>query len=423
MTPSGSDPESKGMHLVRRGPRVGSLEQSGGDFRQALKDRSVFITGHTGFKGSWLSLWLADLGAKVSGYSLDPPTEPSNFSRSNIETHLASHTIGDIRDRQGLSLALEAADPDVVFHMAAQPLVRASYSEPVENFDINVMGTVNLLEAVRQRSKPCVVVVITTDKCYANNEEGWCFREIDPMGGHDPYSASKGAAELVVASYRDSFFSPGKLDQHQIQVASVRAGNVIGGGDWAASRIIVDVQAALAAGREVVLRSPQAVRPWQHVLEPLSGYCQLAASMLSNPDPRWSSGWNFGPHISDDMTVAEVVETFIAFWGSGSWSHDYQENNTPEAHVLRLSIEKAITQLKWAPVWSATDAIGRTANWYREYHRDPQQSMLEICRDDIRAYEECRFGVIEERTPRISAGTTFNTLRPTSASQHSRRAG
>jgi len=398
---------------------VDSLEQSGIDFRRVLTDRSVFITGHTGFKGSWLSLWLADLGARVSGYSLAPPTEPSNFSQANIESLLTSHTVGDIRDRDKLSAALEAADPDVVFHMAAQPLVGASYREPVENFDINVMGTVNLLEAVRQRNKPCVVVVITTDKCYANSEAGWCFREIDPMGGNDPYSASKGAAELVVSSYRESFFSPANLDKHQIQIASARAGNVIGGGDWAASRIIVDVQAALAADREVVLRSPHAVRPWQHVLEPLSGYCQLAAQMLSHPDPHWSSGWNFGPQVTDDMTVAEVVDTFIGFWGSGSWRHECQENKTPEAHVLRLSIEKAITQLKWSPAWTVTDAISRTANWYREYHRNPQQSMLEACRRDIRAYENRWSSESELRIPRLANGALYQA--PTS--QPNRRAG
>lgn len=366
---------------------MGSLEKGGVDFRPHWKDRSVFVTGHTGFKGSWLSIWLADLGAKVSGYSLAPPTQPSNFEASGVEDLLASHIIGDVRDRDHLTRSLAEADPDVVFHLAAQPIVRASYREPVENFDINVMGTVHLLEAVRQRGKPCVVVVVTTDKCYANSEQGWCFREVDPMGGHDPYSASKGAAELVVASYRDSFFPTHKLDDHGIQIASARAGNVIGGGDWAESRIVVDIQAALAAGEPIVLRSPNAVRPWQHVLEPLSGYCQLAARMLAEPDPKWSSGWNFGPEVRDEMTVAQIVETFIDIWGSGSWEHDAAENTAPEANVLRLSIEKAITQLKWTPAWSVEDALRYTAQWYRQFHENPSQNMLDACRHDIRAYE------------------------------------
>ncbi|MBI1247923.1 CDP-glucose 4,6-dehydratase [bacterium] len=393
------------------------------DWRPNFKDKSVFVTGHTGFKGSWLSIWLADLGAKVSGYSLPAPTEPSNFHLSGVESMLEHHTIGDVRDREGLAAALIAADPDVVIHMAAQPIVRASYREPVENFDINVMGTVHLLEAVRQRGKPCTVIVVTTDKCYANNEHGWCFREVDPMGGHDPYSASKGAAELVVASYRDSFFSPEKLDQHQIQVASVRAGNVIGGGDWAENRIVVDVQAALAEGRSIVLRSPDAVRPWQHVLEPLSGYCQLAATMLANPDPKWCSGWNFGPETRDEMTVAEIVDTFINIWGSGHWEHDVENNVLPEAHVLRLSIEKAIAQLKWSPMWSVEEAIQRTAHWFREYHQDPGQSMLEACRRDIHAYESAWTSEPEIRTLRILDAATSSAETTLEPPMPSRQAG
>lgn len=366
---------------------MGRMEQSCIDFRTELSGRSVFVTGHTGFKGSWLSIWLAHLGAEVSGYSLEAPTEPSNFHLCDVESRMQYHTIGDIRDREGISKALNKSDPDVVFHLAAQPLVKAGYNNPIETFDTNVMGTVNLLEAVRRRGKPCVVVIVTTDKCYANNEEGLCFREIDPMGGHDPYSASKASAEIVVASYRDSFFPVEKISEHGIQVASARAGNVIGGGDWAPHRIIVDVQEAIANERPVMLRNPDAIRPWQHVLEPLSGYCQLAANMLANPKAEWCFGWNFGPEIRDERTVAEVVDLFVEAWGSGSWQLDQAADHAPEAQVLRLSIEKAVTQLKWAPMWSVDEAIARTARWYRDFYAASGENMLDACYADIHAYE------------------------------------
>ncbi len=277
--------------------------------------RSVFVTGHTGFKGSWLSIWLHCLGARVTGYALAPPTSPSNFEASAVGELLAAHHEADLRDSAGLQAALQGAAADVVFHLAAQPLVRQSYASPRETFDVNVMGTVNLLEAIRVLGRPCVVVVITSDKCYENREQTWGYREIDALGGHDPYSASKGAAEIAVAAYRNSFFPPGDLRRHGVKLASVRAGNVIGGGDWAKDRILTDVVRHLQAGQPVPVRSPWAVRPWQHVLEPLGGYLTLAARMLQSDDPAWCEAWNFGPVPGEEIPVSRLVELFDSSLG------------------------------------------------------------------------------------------------------------
>src|SRR3954468_7395274 len=302
--------------------------------KNVFRGKSVFVTGHTGFKGSWLSIWLKELGARVSGYSLAPPTSPSNFEASRVCELLDHHCVGDIRSAGGVREAIDAANPDVIFHLAAQPLVRASYESPRETFDVNFMGTCNLLEAIRVRCKPCVVVVITSDKCYEPVESAWPYREDDAMGGYDPYSASKGAAELLVASYRRSYFAPAQLDEHGVKLATVRAGNVIGGGDWARDRIVPDIVAHLSAGRPVPLRNPGAVRPWQHVLAPLHGYLQLAAQMLSSDDSELCSGWNFGPDDAGTSCVSELAERFCAAWGSGTWTFVGDGNQPHEVNLL-----------------------------------------------------------------------------------------
>ncbi|MGA2253779.1 MAG: CDP-glucose 4,6-dehydratase, partial [Thermoguttaceae bacterium] len=312
---------------------------------QAFAGRSVFVTGHTGFKGSWLSIWLHALGAGVTGYALAPPTNPSNFDVSGVCDLLGAHHVADLRDQASLLAALEAAAPEVVFHLAAQPLVRESYANPRETFDVNVMGTVNLLEAIHVLKRPCVVLAITSDKCYENREQTWGYREIDALGGHDPYSASKGAAEIAIAAYRRSFFPPGQLNRHGVKLASVRAGNVIGGGDWAKDRLLTDVVRHLQAGQPVPVRSPWAIRPWQHVLEPLGGYLSLAARMLQSDDPAMCDAWNFGPMSGEEIPVCQLVELFIQAWGNGAWQ-DVSDPLAPhEAGVLRLCIDKAVDQL------------------------------------------------------------------------------
>jgi CDP-glucose 4,6-dehydratase len=354
-------------------------------FWGALKGRSAFVTGHTGFKGSWLSIWLERLGAKVTGYGLAPPTTPSNFAASSVRELLAAHYEGDIRDARRLRAAFEAAAPDVVFHLAAQSLVRPSYAEPRETFEVNVIGTAAVLDAVRCLGKPCAVVVVSSDKCYENREQVWGYREIDPLGGHDPYSASKGAVEILVAAYRRSFFPPRHLSEHGVKLATARAGNVIGGGDWAKDRIIPDAVRCLAAGQPVPVRSPCAVRPWQHVLEPLAGYLSLAARMLECDDACLCDAWNFGPSPGQELSVAALAERFVTVWGAGSWIDASDPGQPHEAAVLRLNIDKTVSQLGWRPVWEAAEAICRTAGWYRRFY-DGGGSMLAACSNDIEAY-------------------------------------
>ena len=351
----------------------------------AFNNKRVFLTGHTGFKGSWLALWLHRLGADVYGYSLPPPTEPSNYALSNVQTLLSGETLGDIRDRSLMAQAIAAFKPDVVFHLAAQPLVRDSYTRPFDTFEVNVMGTASMLDAVRDYGKPCAVVCITTDKCYENREQVWGYRECDPMGGYDPYSASKGAAEILIASYRRSFFHPDRLAEHGVQLASARAGNVIGGGDWARDRIVTDMVAALSAGRPVPVRNPSAIRPWQHVLEPLSGYLTLAAAMLEKPAAGWASGWNFGPVSGTELPVGELVPAFIEAWGSGMWVDQSTPGQPHEASILRLSIEKAGWELGWRPQWSCNEMVNRTAQWYRSVLCEGADARS-LCEADIIAY-------------------------------------
>ena len=345
------------------GPRRGSLEglvtsvTNGSLFGGVYEGRRVFVTGHTGFKGSWLTFWLLSMGAKVTGYSLEPPTEPSLFDKLGLADKI-DHHIGDVRDLAHLQKVMAAAQPEIVLHLAAQPLVRLSYDEPVETFETNVMGSVNVLEAARHVSSVRAIVNVTSDKCYENREWLHAYREEDVMGGHDPYSASKGAAEIVISSFRRSYFSSNR----SIVLASARAGNVIGGGDWAKDRIIPDCFLALSRGESISVRNKIATRPWQHVLEPLSGYLWLAAS-LSNKFPERSSAFNFGPSLSSNRTVAELVIELLKHTG-GEWIDATDPNALHEASMLNLSIDKAFHLLSWKPVWSFEETISKTAKWY-----------------------------------------------------------
>lgn len=357
------------------------------DGLQSLRGKRVFVTGHTGFKGSWLLLLLDRLGAKVTGYSLAAPTSPSLFEAAGLIDLVATHHEADIRDAARLAEAVRQAAPDVVLHLAAQPLVRLSHREPLDTFSTNVVGTASLLDAVRKAGKPCVLIAVTSDKCYEPHADGRPHDEADRLGGHDPYSASKGAAELVAAAYRRSFFPAGRLGEHGVQLATVRAGNVIGGGDWAADRIVTDIVRHLAAGEPVPVRNPAAVRPWQHVLEPLTGYLSLAAAMLAEPAAEWCVGWNFGPAAEDDITVQQLTEIFIDAWGAGRWEDMHDPRAPIETHVLRLAIDKSLAALPWRPRFSSHEAIQRTAAWFRAFDADPAAARG-LCLADIEAYEQ-----------------------------------
>ena len=356
-------------------------------FENSFRGKRVLVTGHTGFKGSWLVAWLHKLGAQVHGYALAPSTTPNLFNVAGIEPLLASHKIADIRDIATLDAYVKSVSPEVILHLAAQPIVRTSYAQPRETFETNAMGTVNVLDVVRTQGRPCVVVVVTSDKCYENREQVWGYRESDAMGGRDPYSASKGVTELIVASYRQSFFHPDKIATHGVRLASGRAGNVIGGGDWSDDRIMTDTVRCLAAGKPIPVRSPKAIRPWQHVLDPLSGYLTLAAHMLHDPQPaRYCDGWNFGPVSGQELPVAQIVDLFVKAWGSGSWKDVSDPSHPHEARVLRLSIDKALWDLHWNPRFDVRQAISRTAAWYQRYYANPSASMKEACFTDIEAY-------------------------------------
>jgi CDP-glucose 4,6-dehydratase len=348
---------------------------------EAFKNKRVFLTGHTGFKGGWLALWLQSLGAEVTGYALAPITTPSLFEAANIASRV-KHVIGDIRDEAAMTKALKESKAEYVLHLAAQPLVRLSYSEPKLTFDTNVGGTVNLLEAVRQTSTVRSVVVVTSDKCYDNHEWTWGYRENDAMGGHDPYSASKGCTELVAAAYLKSFFKP----ENGVGLATVRAGNVIGGGDWALDRIVPDCMRALSAGEVPGIRNPDAIRPWQHVLEPLYGYLMVADRLVKDP-VHTAGAWNFGPLASNCRTVREVADAAVKEWGSARWENlsSTQKNALHEARFLRLCCDKAMSDLKWAPVWDFESTLKLTVRWYKDYYTHPE-SALNNCLDQARQY-------------------------------------
>jgi len=345
-------------------------------------NKRVFLTGHTGFKGSWLCLWLHTLGAKVSGYALNPPTNPSLFELCKIDT-LVQSTIADVRDDAALTKAMLAAQPEIVIHMAAQPLVRDSYKIPVETYSINVMGTVNLLEAIRQCKTVKAVINVTTDKCYENKEWVWGYRENEPLGGYDPYSNSKACSELVTAAYRNSYFNPKDYAAHCVAVASARAGNVIGGGDWAPDRLIPDCVSAILKGEKIIIRSPRSIRPWQHVLEPLSGYLMLAQKLYEE-GPRYAEAWNFGPDDSDAKPVEWLVQRLCAKWGSGA-SYSIDKGRHPhEAHYLKLDCSKAKSELGWQPRWGLEKALESIVAWTQTY----QQSLdlQKICVKQIEEY-------------------------------------
>lgn len=349
-------------------------------FSNEYEGKKILITGATGFKGSWLSIWLNRLGAKVIGYSLEPPTNPSIFKICNLDNKITS-IIGDVRDYSNLLNVLKDYKPDIVFHLAAQPLVKLSYKSPRETYETNVMGTVNVLEAVKNTDSVKAVVVITTDKCYENKEWIYGYRENDPMGGYDPYSSSKGCAELAVSSYRNSFYN-----ERGIALASTRAGNVIGGGDWADDRLIPDFVRSVLEEKPIVIRNPLASRPWQHVLEPLSGYLWLGALMLKNKE-KYSSAWNFGPKDTDILSVEEILNLAINSWGKGVLKLD-ESHNPHEANLLKLDISKAKSYLKWSPVYDVNKAVDKTINWYKTYYEKKDINMYEYTLKQLDEYEE-----------------------------------
>ena len=327
------------------------------------RGKRVFLTGHTGFKGGWLSLWLQQLGAELTGYALQPPTQPNLFEKARVGAGMTS-IIGDIRDGAKLSEAMRKAAPDIVIHMAAQPLVRRSYIDPVETYSTNVMGTVHLLEAVRHCASARAVVNVTTDKCYENREWLWPYRENEAMGGYDPYSSSKGCTELVTAAYRNSYFNAKSHAQHQLALASARAGNVIGGGDWAEDRLVPDILGAFSRGEPVMIRNPHAVRPWQHVLEPLRGYLTLAERLFIE-GTSYAEAFNFGPREDDAQTVEWIVRQLAANWGdSAVWKLD-GANHPHEASLLRLDVSKAAHRLAWRPVHNLEAGLQLTVDWVR----------------------------------------------------------
>ncbi len=352
------------------------------------------ITGHTGFKGSWLSLWLKHLGADVSGYALDPPTSPSIFDLCHTARGMKS-IFGDVRDLGHLNSVIQEEKPEIIFHLAAQSLVKRSYKEPVETYSTNIMGTAHLLESVRRSQSVKAVVIVSSDKCYKNNEWYWGYRETDTLGGADPYSSSKGCCELVAAAYIDSYFNPDRYLQHQTAVATARAGNVIGGGDWAEDRLIPDCIKNLHHQQSILIRSPDAVRPWQHVLEPLGAYLLLARNLYLN-GTRFSGAWNFGPDYGDARSVRWVVSTLIKLWGNeAAWEID--ENPHPhEANILKLDCSKAKTVLNWKPNWNLEQVLEKTAGWYKAYFN--QEDMLEVTLEQIRSFENTfyeKVGVIQ----------------------------
>ncbi len=363
---------------------IGQGSVEGVDMNPAFwQGKRVLLTGHTGFKGSWLSLWLQSMGAQLTGYALAPPTDPSLFKTANVAQGMTS-VMGDIRDLAKLQAVFARYQPEIVIHMAAQPLVRYSYQNPVETYSTNVMGTVHVLEAVRNTSSVQAVVNITTDKCYENREWVWGYRENEPMGGFDPYSNSKGCAELVSAAYRSSFFNADKYAEHGVGLATVRAGNVIGGGDWAQDRLIPDILAAFEQGRTVNIRNPHAIRPWQHVMEPLRGYLTLAEKLFEHGSD-FAQGWNFGPNDEDAKSVRWIVEQMAALWGADAqWQID-TDDHPHEAHYLKLDISKARSRLDWHPNLRLKDALELIIDWSKQ--RQAGANMRQLTLTQLQAYQ------------------------------------
>jgi CDP-glucose 4,6-dehydratase len=341
-------------------------------FAKAFRNKTVWLSGHTGFKGAWLAQWLLELGADIHGFALEPETEPALFDQLELGKRL-HHQIADVRDTGAVKKSIRTAQPDFIFHLAAQPLVRLSYEQPVETYTTNVMGTIHVMEALRELKKKCAAVLVTTDKCYENREWLYGYREDDPLGGSDPYSSSKAAAEIAIAAWRRSFFK-----NHPVKIASARAGNVIGGGDWAKDRIVPDCVRALQKNLAISIRNPNSTRPWQHVLEPLSGYLLLAAmlSQHSTNDSQLASAFNFGPAHEANRTVGELVEEVLKRW-LGRWKNKSDANAVHEAKLLQLATDKANALLGWSPAWNFSQAIEFTIQWYRRAEKNPKPAAIQ----------------------------------------------
>jgi len=351
--------------------------------KQTYRGKKVLITGHTGFKGSWLAIWLHEVGAKVTGYALDPKTERDNFVISGIGRKI-NDVRGDIRNKEKIFKLFSEIKPEIVFHLAAQPLVLEGYADPVTTFETNIMGTVHVLEAIRQTESVRAGIIITSDKVYENKEWIWPYRENDRLGGYDPYSSSKGATEIIVNAYRNSFFNREDYNQPQKSVTTVRAGNVIGGGDWSENRIIPDVIRALEKNQIVPIRNPKAIRPWQHVLEPLGGYLLLGTKMLTKPKT-FSGAWNFGPEPGNTTTVEELVKLCIKNYGKGKWKDVSDPETLHEARLLSLDISKAKYKLDWHPVWNIVETVEKTMEWYNQYSK---KNVYDLCIGQINQYLE-----------------------------------
>lgn len=348
-------------------------------FNRIYHNKRVLITGHTGFKGSWLALWLSKMGAKVTGYSLSPPTEPNHFDLLDLDLN---SIIDDIRDAKNLTEVFKQQQPEIVFHLAAQPIVRFSYENPVETFSSNVMGTVNVFEASRKSGTVRAIVNVTSDKCYENREQPWGYREIDPLGGYDPYSASKGCAEIITNCWRSSFFNTEYYgNSHHTLLSSCRAGNVIGGGDWAADRLIPDLMRAVSQNSRVQIRNPHATRPWQHVLEPLSGYLLLGQKLLEGRK-EFAEAWNLGPSEDENATVEEIVGQVKKGWPKIAYEINTVADQPYEADMLRLDCSRARTKLQWSPVWSGKTAVEKTTLWYRTFYESNKVKSME----DLHSY-------------------------------------
>ena len=353
------------------------------NFNNVYKGKKVLVTGHTGFKGSWLSIWLRELGAEVIGYSLDPYTEKDNFVLSHLSEKIVDIR-GDIRDRKHLRKVFDKYQPEIVFHLVAQPLVRISYDIPVETYETNLMGTINILEEIRNCGNTKIGIMITTDKCYENKEQIWGYRENEAFGGYDPYSSSKGACEIAIQSWRNSFFNLKDYEKHGKSIASVRAGNVIGGGDWAKDRIVPDCIRALEVGKDIEIRSPRSIRPWEHVLEPLSGYLLLGQKMMEDPT-KYCEGWNFGPNLDAIVNVWEVAEKIVKNYGKGNIKDISDPNALHEAKLLLLDITKSRFELGWKPTLTIDKNIELTAEWYKRY---VNEDVYQLCVEQINKFSK-----------------------------------
>lgn len=345
-------------------------------FNNVYKDKTVLVTGHTGFKGSWLSIWLKMMGAKVVGYSLDPYSDRGNFNACNLSEKLFADIRGDVRDYNRLNEVFKTYKPEIVFHLAAQALVRTAYENPKDTYDINIMGSLNILEVSRHHDFVKQIIMITSDKCYENIEQIWGYKETDRMGGYDPYSASKGCAELMISSYRNSYFNPKEYHIHGKAIANVRAGNVIGGGDWSDNRLIPDCIRSIEANKNIEIRNPIATRPWEHVLEPLSGYLRVGEKLIEDPI-NYSTSFNFGPDISANKTVLEVVNRLVEYYGKGKVINASDPNAVHENTLLNLDVTKAYVMLGWRAEWGLQEALEKTVDWYK--NALDNKDMYDLC--------------------------------------------